>query len=121
MDAKNGEARDRIDSNESLREFDDLLSGSTRQHYVLTLYVTGMTKKSVTAIENLRTLLEANLRGSYELDVVDIYQQPEKAKEAQLIAAPTLLKRLPLPEKRLIGDMSQTERVLVGLNVKAKK
>jgi circadian clock protein KaiB len=87
-------------------------------HYVLHLYVTGMTPRSQHAIENIRTLCEEHLAGRYELKIVDIYQQPELARGAQIIAAPTLVKSLPLPLRRLIGDMSDEGRVLVALGVK---
>jgi circadian clock protein KaiB len=88
-------------------------------HYVLRLYVTGMTARSRRAIENVREICEAHLHGRYELEVIDIYQQPVLAKGDQIIAAPTLIKRLPLPLRRIIGDMSTTERVLVGLDLRA--
>jgi len=87
--------------------------------YVLTLYVTGMTARSRRAIDNVRAICEAHLHGRYELEVIDIYQQPVLAKGDQIIAAPTLIKRLPLPLRRIIGDMSTTERVLVGLDLRA--
>ena len=88
--------------------------------YVLRLYVTGMTPKSTRAIANVRKLCEKYLEGRYELDVIDIYQQPKLAKGEQIIAAPTLIKKLPLPLRRLIGDMSDTERFLVGIDLKPK-
>jgi circadian clock protein KaiB len=87
-------------------------------HYVLHLYVTGMTPSSQRAIESIRRLCEEHLAGRYELKIVDIYQQPELARGAQIIAAPTLVKTLPLPLRRLIGDMSDEGRVLVALGVK---
>ncbi len=80
-----------------------------------------MTRRSMAAIDNIRALLDENMKGRYDLEVVDIYQQPGRAKEAQIVAAPTLLKRLPPPLKRFIGDMSNRERVLYGLNIKTKK
>jgi len=88
---------------------------------VLRLYVTGMTPRSIQAISNLKKICEEHLRGRYELEIVDIYQQPELGREAQLVAAPTLIKKLPLPVRKLIGDMSNEERVLVGLNVERGK
>jgi circadian clock protein KaiB len=91
-----------------------------KEKYLLRLYVTGMTPRSVLAIENIRRICEERLKGRYELEVVDIYQQPERAKEAELVAAPTLIKRLPLPLRKLVGDMSNTERVLIGLNLQPK-
>ncbi len=85
--------------------------------YILRLYITGMTKRSARAIENLRTFCEKHLAGHYELQVIDIYQQPELARTEQIVAVPTLIKKLPLPLRRLIGDMSDEERVLVGLDI----
>lgn len=87
------------------------------ERYVLRLYVTGMTPRSARAIENLRAFCEKHLAGGYALQVIDIYQQPELARTEQLVAAPTLIKKLPLPLRRLIGDMSDEERILVGLDI----
>jgi circadian clock protein KaiB len=89
-----------------------------RTKYLLRLYVTGSTPRSTRSIQNLRALCEAQLRGRYDLEVVDIYQQPELAREQQIIAAPTLIKRLPLPLRKLVGDLSDRERVLAGLDLK---
>ncbi len=89
--------------------------------YVLRLYVTGMTSRSTQAIRNIKKICEEYLKGHYELEVIDIYQQPELAREGELIAAPTLVKKLPVPIRKLIGDMSNTEKVLVGLNIMPKK
>jgi circadian clock protein KaiB len=95
--------------------------GSTEEsQYVLKLYVTGATPRSERAIVNIRKICESNLKGNYELEVIDISQHPEIAKEVQLIAAPTLIKKLPLPLRRFIGDMSETERLLVGLDLRSK-
>jgi len=88
--------------------------------YVLRLYVTGMTSKSTRAITNVRTLCEKYLEGTYELKVIDIYQQPKLAAGEQIIATPTLIKQLPLPLRKLIGDMSDTEKFLVGIDLKKK-
>ncbi len=85
------------------------------------MYVTGMTPRSTQAIRNIKKICEEYLKGRYELEVVDIYQQPELAREGELIAAPTLVKKLPVPIRKLIGDMSNTEKVLVGLNIMPKK
>ncbi len=86
--------------------------------YILKLYVTGMTPRSRAAIKNIKKMCEEHLKDRYELEVIDIYQQPELAKTEQLIAAPTLVKKLPLPLRRLIGDMSQSERFLIALALK---
>ena len=85
--------------------------------YILRLYITGMTKRSARAIDNLQTFCEKHLAGHYELQVIDVYQQPELARTEQIVAVPTLIKKLPLPLRRLIGDMSDEERVLVGLDI----
>jgi circadian clock protein KaiB len=94
-------------------------AGRTRgtQQYLLRLYVTGMTTRATRAIENVRTICEEHLKGRYDLEVVDLYQQPVLAKDEQIIAAPTLVKKLPLPLRRIIGDMSQRDRVLLGLDL----
>ena len=88
--------------------------------YLLRLFVTGHTHKSVRAVRNVTRLCEEHLQGNYELEVVDLYQQPELAAEHQLLAAPTLIKMLPLPARRMIGDMSDSGRVLAGLGIVAQ-
>jgi circadian clock protein KaiB len=85
--------------------------------YVLRLYVTGLTPRSARAVNNLRAICDEFLEGRYDLEVIDIYQQPVLTKGEQIIAAPTLIKKLPLPMRRIIGDMSNRERVLVGLDL----
>jgi len=87
----------------------------------LRLYVTGTTPQSARAIANIKKLCEIYLKGRYELDVVDLYQQPQLAQGEQIIAAPTLIKKLPLPQRRIIGDMSMSQRVLAGLDLQKKK
>ena len=87
------------------------------RRYVLRLYVTGLTARSVRAVSNLRAICDDYLEGQYDLEVIDIYQQPVLAKGEQIIAAPTLVKQLPLPMRRVIGDMSDRERVLLGLDL----
>ncbi len=85
--------------------------------YVLRLYVSGTTVRSARAIASMRRLCDTHLRDRYELDVVDIYQNPEATKEDQVVAVPTLVKLLPVPLRRLIGDLSDRERVLAGLDI----
>jgi len=92
-------------------------SPGSGERYILKLYVTGMTSRSAHAIQNLRTFCEKHLAGRYELQVIDVYQQPELTRTEQIVAIPTLIKKLPLPLRRLIGDMSDEERVLVGLDI----
>jgi len=85
--------------------------------YLLRLYVTGSTPRSTRATSNVRKICEEHLEGRYDLEVYDISQHPSLAKGEQIIAAPTLIKKAPLPLRRFIGDMSQTERILLGLNI----
>jgi circadian clock protein KaiB len=87
------------------------------ERYILQLYVTGMTSRSSRAVSNLRAICDEYLEGRYDLEVIDIYQQPVLTKGEQIIAAPTLIKKLPLPIRRIIGDMSNRERVLLGLDL----
>ena len=88
--------------------------------YLLRLYVTGTTSRSVRAINNIRQICEEHLKGRYDLEVVDVYQQPKLAEDEQIIAAPTLIKKLPLPLRRIIGDLSDKDRVLLGLDLRKK-
>jgi len=85
--------------------------------YVLRLYITGMSARSQRAVANLQAVCDEYLDGRYDLEVIDIYQQPALTKGEQIIAAPTLVKKLPLPMRRIIGDMSNRERVLFGLDL----
>lgn len=91
---------------------------SKDEKYTLRLYVTGTTPQSVKAISNIKKICETHLKGRYDLEVIDLYQQPNLAKGEQIIAAPTLIKKLPLPLRRMIGDLSGTEKVLVGLDLR---
>jgi circadian clock protein KaiB len=86
-------------------------------HYHLQLFVTGTTPRSARAIQNIRAICEDNLEGRYDLEVVDIYQHPEHVKAEQIVVTPTLVKQSPLPVRKLIGDLSDTERVLIGLDI----
>ncbi len=104
----------------SAKDFEKAAAKKDGAKYVLRLYVTGMTPKSTLAIANVQKLCEKYLAGSYELEVIDIYQQPKLAKGEQIIATPTLIKKLPLPLRKLIGDMSDTERFLVGIDLKSR-
>lgn len=89
--------------------------------YVMRLYVSGQTARSVRAIENLKKLCQEYLEDRHEIEIIDIYQQPERLKEAQVVAVPTLIKELPLPVRKIIGDLSDTQRVLVGLELRNYK
>ena len=106
---------------DSTKAFEQSLDGPQEELYILRLYITGITPQSVRAIANVKKICEEHLQGRYELDVVDLYQQPQLAKGEQIIAAPTLIKKLPHPLRRIIGDMSKTERVLVGLDLRKKE
>lgn len=89
--------------------------------YVLRLYVAGMTPRSQEAIRTVTTICEEHLAGRYELEVIDLYQQPTLAKGEQIVAAPTLVKKLPEPLRRFIGNMANKERILVGLDLRPKE
>lgn len=91
----------------------------TAPYYQLRLYVTGATARSTRAIENLRRFCETELEGCYDLEIVDIYKNPEAARDAQVIAAPTLVKMQPEPVRRIIGDMTDEDRMRRGLNIEA--
>ena len=102
-------------------EFDQTVADKSPDKYLLSLYITGSTSRSVLAISNLKKICEEYLEGKYELEVIDLYQHPLLAKEEQIIAAPTLIKKLPLPFRRIIGDMSNEEKVLMGLDLRKIK
>ena len=91
--------------------------GGGEPPYMLRLFVTGTTPRSAAAIANLRRICEERLRGEYHLEVIDLYQDPQAAQANQIIAAPTLLKVLPLPLRRIIGNLANEERVLAGLDL----
>jgi circadian clock protein KaiB len=99
---------------------DGALRRAAAGKYLLRLYVTGSTPRSARAIENIKDICEEHLKGRYDLEVIDVYQRPRLAADEQIVATPTLIKVLPTPLRRLIGDLSDSERVLVGLDLKAK-
>lgn len=105
---------------DSAEAFEKSLDSPQDKHYVLRLYTVGVTTQSVRAVANVKKICEEHLKGHYDLEVIDLHQQPQLAKGEQIIAAPTLIKKLPLPLRRIIGDMSKTERVLVGLDLRKK-
>lgn len=105
---------------DSTAAFERELGRAVKPVYVLRLYVTGMTPKSLRAIANVKLICEENLQGRYELEVIDLYQHPTLAAGEQISAAPTLIRKLPPPLRKIIGDMSNTERVLVGLDLRKK-
>jgi circadian clock protein KaiB len=87
----------------------------------LRLYVAGQTPKSVAALSNLRDICEQHLAGRYSIEVIDLLLHPQLAKGDQIIAIPTLVRKLPEPVRKIIGDLSNTERVLVGLDLRPRK
>lgn len=89
-----------------------------KHRYALRLYITGQTPRSLQSVENLRTLCDKYIPGQFDLEVVDIYQQPAMAAAGQIIAAPTLIKSMPPPLRRLVGDFSDSERVILGLDLR---
>ncbi len=109
------------DFKSSTEEFEQSAKKPRHERYVLRLYIAGMTKKSMMAVENIKRICVEELQDCYELEVIDITQQPNRIKEEDLIATPTLIKKLPLPIRKFIGDMSDTDRIIVGLNLVRKK
>jgi circadian clock protein KaiB len=97
------------------RRLEEAAAGDER--YVLRLYVTGQTPRSLRAIENIKRICEKHLRDRYDLEVIDIYQRPSLAAGERIIAAPTLVKSLPAPIRRFVGDLSDTEKILFGLDL----
>ncbi len=91
------------------------------ERYVLRLYVTGQTPRSLRAIQNIKRICEEHLSGRYDLEVIDIYQRPSLAKGERIIAAPTLVKSLPAPIRRFVGDLSDSEKILFGLDLVPKE
>jgi circadian clock protein KaiB len=105
----------------AVEEFEQSLACPQNETYILRLYIAGTTPRSVSAVANVKKICEEHLKGRYELDVIDLYQRPQLAQGEQIIAVPTLVKKLPPPLRHIIGDMSKTERVLVGLDLRKKE
>jgi circadian clock protein KaiB len=103
------------------QQFDKESARAGEKKYVLRLYVTGENRKSLKAIANLKRICEEHLADRYELEIIDITGQPKLAKGDQIIATPTLIRQLPEPLRKLIGDMSDEENVLLGMDLKLKK
>lgn len=103
--------------NISTEGFEEMLAQADESYYSLQLYIAGSTLYSNRALRNLRQICDRYLKGRYELEVIDIYQCPERVLPENIVAIPTLVKKLPPPLQRLIGDLSHTEKVLVGLNL----
>jgi circadian clock protein KaiB len=89
--------------------------------WILRLYIAGYTKKSVLAFENLKKICEERLKNQYTIEVIDLLENPQLGKEHQILAIPTLVRKLPIPVRKIIGDLSNTEKVLVGLDILEKK
>ncbi len=100
--------------------FERAANAQPGERYILRLFVAGITPKSERAIRSVKEVCEQYLKGRYDLEIVDIYQRPEALKEDQVVVALTLIKKLPEPLRRLIGDMTDREKILVGLNLKVK-
>ena len=101
----------------TIRALEKLITRSKDERYVLRLYTAGITPQSTRAIENVKAICDTYLSGRYDLTVIDLYQQPGAAEDQQVIAAPTLVKSLPLPVRRLIGDLSDSSKVLLALDL----
>lgn len=106
---------------DATERFEKALKSAAKEPYILRLYVTGITPNSLRAIENIKRICKDHLEGRFELEVIDIYKRPDLAREAQVVAAPTLVKLLPLPLRRFVGDLSDIERILVGLDLLPKQ
>jgi len=100
--------------------FERALVEPGRERYSLQLYVIGATERSARSVANIKRLCEEYLKGRYDLEVIDLHQRPALARGEQIVAAPTLIKKLPLPLRRIIGDFSRTDRALVGLDLRPK-
>ncbi len=93
------------------------IADATKDFYVLRLFITGMLPNSVRAVINIKAICEQHLKGRYELDIIDIYQQPSLTLSENIVAVPVLIKKFPLPEERVIGDLSDTKNVLKELHL----
>ena len=92
-------------------------NGQPEEIWLLRLYVAGQTPKSITAFSNLKKICEQYLKGQYQIEIIDLLENPQLAKQDQIVALPTLVRKLPPPLKKIIGDLSNQERILVGLNI----
>lgn len=107
-------------TDDTTEQFERELAKSASDHYVLRLYVTGMTPRSMEALATIKSICEEHLHGRYTLEVIDIYANPSLAKDEQIIAVPTLIKALPFPLRRFVGNLSKKDRVLMGLDLRRK-
>ena len=104
-------------SRKSLQNLPKDETGTIDETYLLKLYITGMSPISLSSIANARRLCEEHLAGRYSLEVIDLYQQPERLQDAQITALPTLIRESPPPLRRVVGDLSDTQQVLMGLDL----
>ena len=97
------------------------MSEEEKEFWELRLYIAGQTPRSLTALANLKKICDEHLAGKYHIEVIDLMKNPQLARGDQILAVPTLVRKLPVPLRKLIGDLSNTEKVLVGLDLKEKK
>jgi circadian clock protein KaiB len=97
--------------------FEERLAGVSNERYVLRLYIAGLTARSTLAVERIRSICDRYLAGRYELTIIDLYLCPDEARKAQIVVAPTLVKKFPIPVRLFIGDMMDEKRILLGLNI----
>lgn len=109
------------ENRDSPAEFKKNLAEMPDQKFILKLYVIGASARSSRAVENIRQFCEKYLKGRYELEVIDIHQHPELMQSEEIVAAPTLVKKLPLPLRKLIGDMSDKGKIFSGLNIQIRE
>ncbi|MEY3297857.1 MAG: hypothetical protein RLZZ597_1117 [Cyanobacteriota bacterium] len=104
-------------SDTSAMSFEQAMTEQSQQHYYLRLFIAGATPRSIKALERLKELCETHLQERYKLEVIDVYQLPAELDIENVVAIPTLVKKLPLPLRRIVGDLSDTEKVLKGLDI----
>jgi circadian clock protein KaiB len=112
---------DKNNGKSTTEAFEEAIKKLAEEKYVLRLYVAGMSPKSAQAIENIKRICEEHLPGRYKLEVIDVYQDPVFARDGQIVAAPTLVKELPPPLRKLVGSMSNEDKVLVGMDLRSKE
>jgi circadian clock protein KaiB len=108
-------------SGNSVENRKDPAGESNAERWILRLYVAGQTPKSVTAFQNLKRICEERMKNKYSIEVIDLLENPQLGREHQILAIPTLVRKLPVPVRKIIGDLSNTERVLIGLDIKQDK
>lgn len=117
MSEGNGQLKSKLRN--ATQAFEETLKSRAlrRAKYILRLYVTGSSTRSLRAVHNLKKICEEHFPNDYDLEVIDIYKNPDAARKEQIIAAPTLVKQLPRPLRKLVGDLSNTQKVLIGLDI----